>query len=332
MKRAMSGVSRITRLILGLVLLSCPLWAQEQPRWVWADIELVGKEPLPSKSDLEKLLPFRLGDPLELYDDKGALREPVDHKLLAKIFQERWPENEFRVSSVWFHDGKTYLVVDVVDPTLEKPPARDFRHEQAPPGEVFALRERLSERRQQLFREGKPPAEKADQGYLDFDDPECALITKALSELVPPLREPLVELMLFHRDPKIRAQAAKLLNWSGDHRANLDAVISAMTDPDVSVRNNGTRYLMAFLSSLTDSEGRRRLLVGLSEQMKQPSHADRNKALIAVLRLQQAWPEDSEAAREILEPTVRRIAKQSVLSNVGAVARELLESWESDRP
>ncbi len=319
------------RFLLLFVLLM-PMYADEKPRWIWTGVEVVGPEPLPPKDELVTLLPFRLGDPFSPYDSEGKMQRPVDKEAIIRRLSGTWSDLQFTVGGVLFSDKKAYLVVNVVDTTLPSAPARIFDLSEPPPEGLFALRQALEDRRRELFNQGVPPTESSDKGYLHFDEARCEELTAQLADQAPPFRQRLVQLMLRHENSATRASAAELLNWSGDHQENVDAVITAMSDPDETVRNNATRYLMAFTSSLKDPASRHRLLAALAVQMRQPSHADRNKALFALNSFLLDWPEDENVARQITELTVTRIARQSILPNVGAIAKLLLDRWHPKPP
>jgi hypothetical protein len=297
---------------------SGPAIAQQQYRWT--SLEVIGPEPLPEKAEIEKLLPFKLGD-LASDDSFFKLYDELESTLNRK-----WPGGRFQVSALRFMGGEQYLIVDRYYPEF-LPVAKTFpeNNELRVPERLLELNQALQSRGEILFDQGTPAGEDSSEGFKNYADPEMASVVEQLNREVPPQREYLLKVLAESSNAGQRALAAELLNWSREHRENLEVCIEATNDPADLVRNNVTRYLLAFTSSFDEAEARKKLIEALAWQMRMPDHTDRNKALYAILHLLEEYPEDAEFVQQQAGITIRRLAKQSILSNVGETAKLILE-------
>ena len=294
----------------------------QAPVWHWTGVELMGLETL----DRAEVL-----DAIDL--DVGGVYE-TDREgwdALGERLRERFDCAEVLVSAVRFADFRTYLVVDVV----ERGDEARLEYADAPTGElpladadVAATYDELEALRRRGFDAGKPAHEMADEGFLDFDDPELHALCLRLCELVPPHRDNLIAVLATDADAGKRGRAATLLNWAGDVADSVARVHAFANDPDVVVRNNVTRFMLHYLDRVESESVRRALAAQLARQLTRPSHADRNKAVYGLLHLVEAWPGDAEGIDEATRETLRTIARDSVLSNVRDPAAELLERIE----
>jgi hypothetical protein len=219
-----------------------------------------------------------------------------------------------------------YLVVDVVERSEPERLARG----PAPAGDVAlppqladAYR-RLEEGYMERLMAGKPVPESADAGYLDFADPALHAIALELLAAVPPHRELLLRAVAEDRDAADRARAATLLHWAPDKAGSIAAVHRLLDDPDETVRNDVSRFMLFYLGAVEDRALLREVVVSLARQLALPSHGDRNKALYGLAAVLDGAPELAPWVEERAGPWLRRLAEQSTLSNVGAVAVDLL--------
>ena len=82
--------------------------------------------------------------------------------------------------------------------------------------------------------------------------------------------------------------------------------------------------MLFHLGRVEDRALLREVVASLARQLARPSHGDRNKALYGLAAVLDAAPELEPFVEERAGAWLRRLAEQSVLSNVGGVAVELL--------
>lgn len=295
------------------------LWAQTD--WRWEDLEIVGPEPLPGKAQVWSLVPFKAHDMADRQSFENFYPE------VCRELEKRYPGGRFQAAPLRFLGGKQYLVIDRFYPEFlpNSHRVQRDRTDLSIPDEIVGLLKALEARRDLLFEQGTPNGETTDQGYKSYADPQMKELTEQLHRLVPTQREVLCDILMHSARAEDRVRAAELLNWSENHSANLRACIIALNDPQLVVRNNVSRYLLAFPRSFADPPTRRDLIWTLAEQMRRPDHADRNKALYALYELVKVWPEDAAAVKEAAGLTIERLSRQSILPNVGETAKLLLE-------
>jgi len=325
-------VPAVLFLLLTFLHLAVPTLAEEPsdgeptaPQWRWADFEVLGYRTVTRAVILDPP-PVELGTPIP---EEERPWEPWCEEL-----EERLDLHRARCSPVYFAGGDGYLVIDVIEKGDEE---RDhFRPE--PEGEVeipAEVRRRfdaLEARQMELFRTGTPPRESAEGGFLDYDEPRMHELVTELRELVPPLRERLLEAVATDADAEDRAAAARLLNWAGDVTDSIARVHRHLDDPSVLVRNNISRFTLHHVHRVESPEVRRSLVEVLCRQVARPSHADRNKALYSLLHLSQTFPGELPAIRAGCGEPIATLAERSVLGNVRDPAAELVAAWAATPP
>ena len=172
-----------------------------------------------------------------------------------------------------------------------------------------------------------------EQAYLSYPkDPATEKLARELAAKTPAQRAALLEAVEFAANDEVRARAATLLNWAGDHTDSIRVVHTLLDDPSGLVRNNITRFMLHYVERVEDPELQASLVRVLLVQALRPSHGDRNKALYGLLYIAKT----SDAARDLVltegRETIERLAEQSVLSNVGGIAKEILALETGAKP
>lgn len=289
-----------------------------EPSWIWAGFEVMGYRTVTRQQILEPP-PAELGTPFD--PDMEALTR------WCSQLQQRLDLAQTLCSPLRFADGKSYLVIDIVEHGDEA--RARFRDE--PSGEVELatpevrrLVEALGARQMALFQQGQAPGESADEGYLDYADEEMHGHVEALRRELAPHRLGLLEVIAQDGDFQKRAAAAQLLNWAGDVTDSIARVHGFLDDPQVLVRNNIARFMLHYVGQVEDPEVRRSVIRELAEQLGRPSHADRNKAVYGLLNIAQAVPGDRPAILAAAGEHLTELAERSLLINVRDPAAELL--------
>jgi hypothetical protein len=283
----------------------------------------VGIEVIGTREASLEAVRARLAVPMgEAYDKEVAARLTADCAAMA----EPLSLGGVRCAPLRKTGEGAYLVVDVVERSeperLASAPAPTG--DVALPAELADAYRRLEEGYTERLMAGRPVPESADAGYLDFADPELHAIALELLAAVPPQRDLLLRTVEEDRDAADRARAATLLHWAPDKPASIAAVHRLLDDPDETVRNDVSRFMLFHLAEVEDRALLREVVVSLSRQLSLPSHGDRNKALYGLAAVLDAAPDLAPFVEERAGPWIRRLAVQSVLSNVGGVAVELL--------
>lgn len=299
--------------------------APDEPRWRWKDFEIVGSTQT-DPAAIRQAIPLPLG---------GAF--PEDPEVWAAWcpgLAERFGLASLTCSPVLFLDGRAYLVVEVV----EKEEAERLRFGTAPAGDIalpeslVSLYTRLQERQQDNFRQGRANQEDVKQGYLDYSEPEMHALAQELAAAVPPHRATLLAALAEDKDAEDRARAATLLHWAPDKESSIAAAHRHVADPSGLVRNDISRFLLFYLDRVKSRDTLRSVIDALALQLSRPSHGDRNKALYGLESLLKGAPDLAPAVAEKAGPWLRRIAEQSVLENVGDVAKGLVEKLGLNSP
>ncbi|HEX4955476.1 MAG TPA: hypothetical protein VF017_18955 [Thermoanaerobaculia bacterium] len=292
--------------------------ATAEPRWRWRDFEIVGSTQT-DPAAIRQAIPLPLG---------GAF--PDDPEVWAAWcpgLAERFGLASLSCSPVLFLDGRAYLVVEVV----EKEEAERLQFGTAPledvalPESLVSLYTRLRERQQDNFRQGRANQEDVKQGYLDYSEPVMHGIAQELAAAVPPHRTTLLAALAQDKDAEDRARAATLLHWAPDKEGSIAAAHRYLADPSSLVRNDISRFLLFYLDQVKSRETLGSVIDALALQLSRPSHGDRNKALYALESLLEGTPDLSPVVAQKAGPWILRIARQSVLDNVGGVAKGLAE-------
>ena len=234
-------------------------------------------------------------------------------------------------SSVRYSNFEAFFVIDVVE--REDDYRLKYRNAPAgspvlPPASVMESYGRLKKRLWELFNLGNPPLENTDKGFLDYDDPQMHSEVLKLVAEAPKYRGQILEVLHSHQSFERRMEAADLLNWAGDSTESVEAVYGWLDDPHYAVRNQLSRFLMAFAKDVTDKSLRIELVATFLFQLERPSHGDRNKALYCLLSLATHHPHVRPFMNAIGGEKIRVIAAKSILSNVKEPAEELLKLLE----
>ncbi len=289
--------------------------------WTWTGLEYFGPDRV-SREDVLAAMPVALGDPY-VDGSLSAIDRACGDLGLARDL------GFWSCASLRYLDGRAFLLVDLLEP--DEANGLVFRDEPEGPDDwpdeaLIAEYRALAAARAAAFEAGAAAGleESFDGGYLTWTDPTLAAHADELAALAPPHREALVTLALTADRIDVRADAATLLNWAGDHGASAIAVADGLRDPDLGVRNDVSRYLLRAVRQVDDAEARARLAAALVAQAQLPEMSDRNKALIGLLHLAEDSPEDHAALTAAVAPVARRVGARSILPNVGGVARQLL--------
>ena len=326
----MSGRSRFAWAAALLVSVAA-LAADEEP-WTWAGIEILGNHDVP-REEIEKLVEVPIGEGYSVGDAPfwkdacAAVRQRYD---LAAV---NCPDGPLRV----FDGRKAYLVVDIVEKGNErllqfrKPPSKNVPLENDEMRRVF---DELSDKTLKAAMAGHPYQEDGAKGYLVYVAREGAEdvspLVERLAEIVPQHRDNLLAVLRDEKDLGQRRTAANLLNWAGgDLEKLIRSSMPHLDDPDAGVRNNVSRFMIAFVDRVKKKSLRHDLIDAFVLQIQRPSHGDRNKGIYNLLEIAQKWPEDRAHIRNSGGATLRYLADNSIVFNVRDPARELLALVET---
>jgi hypothetical protein len=297
-------------------------------KWVWTDYEVVGHRSVTREQILEDL-PFTLGE-----EAQRGLETNTAINAWCAARKEALGLYAIDCGLLRFGDGKTYVTVNV----LEEEDARKLTTRAKPtaeltiPAELDATYARLYAIQEGHFDSGnyKVLAEEVTRPdgadpYLTYPkEPEMAKLAAELAAAAPAHRDALRDATARAADPAVRARAATLLNWAGDTTKSVEVAHLLLDDPSGLVRNNLSRFMLHYIPDVDDPELQGSLARVLAVQATRPSHPDRNKALYGLLYIAQS----SEPARALVMKeagdTIRRLAEQSRLPNVGEVAEQIL--------
>ncbi len=309
---------RILVVMLAAGAVTSPVVAQDdQPRWRWADFEVCGQRTVTREQIIDHL-PLEIGTPYATDFESW--------KAWAASLEQEFDFHAVRISAVRYVDKRAFLVVNIVEHGDEDRLA--FR--EAPTGSVLMpqalvdAQDELNVILREQFEKGTPSPENADKGYLDYALESAQPLTARLAELAPPHRETLVRIVKEDADRDKRARAATLLNWAGDVERSILELHEYVDDPDGGVRNNLTRFTLHFLDRLESPESQQAFIRAMATQLRKPGHGDRNKAVSALSRMYEFHPDTLPYIMEVAGEEIERIAEQSILSNVGGVAKNLL--------
>ncbi len=326
----MSGM----RWMLLLLLIGCrttspppsvPSPAPDEPTWTWTGLEYFGPTSLSREALLDQQ-PFVMGTQWQEHD-------VAEVDAWCAEFAEQKGIAYHHCSTLRYVDGRAFVLIDFAE---ELPSVRD-----APQGDsvwpepaISETWDRIVERRRELFEAQDFDAlqESFEPGWLTWADPELAEWAAELGAATPVHREALTSLVNTASDADVRARAANLLNYAGDHAQSVQETLEVLTDPDAVVRNDLTRYLLHAATSLEDEAARLIVARALADQARRPTMSDRNKALYALWTLaKQDWA-DRQALLDVAAPVAEDVAERSILPNVGGAARSLLSELGAPPP
>lgn len=312
-------MSDIRSALLVLISLQVSL-AASAATWKWAGFEVMGARHA-TRAQILAHIPVKAGSDYR--------EDPAQWHVWCAELKKALHFHATDCSAVRYLDFKAYFVVDVVERGEE---AR-VQYRSAPVGqvglasdEILSTYRRLYDRQEKLFATGKCAQEVTGPGYLDFSDTVMHRSAKRLARLVPAYRENLFEVIAHEKRPERRWIAANLLNWSGGDIAEAVVRASRLTDdPNMTVRNNLSRFTLPFVHLVSKETDEREIVDRMLIQLGRPSHADRNKSILNLLELARAWPKLRPYIARRGRPLISEIARTSILVNVGVSARKLLE-------
>jgi hypothetical protein len=311
--------------ICSLLLSACatsPARANEEttPTWKWKGFEVFGNHRV-AKGDIQALIPIHEGDPYQEHADLW--------KQWCTEIKDKFRYASTNCSSLRYANFEAYFIIDVVEPGSEyRDQFRAIPQKTIPLAnpKILTVYEKLYQRMWELFNKGTPPKEAADQGYLDFSDPEMHGYVQQLVQTVPAFRENLLEVLANDQDLNKREKAANLLNWSVENLAgSIVRSNQLLDDPSSLVRNNISRFTLHFTDKLQSPMERRQVIDNLLIQLNRPSFADRNKSIYNLVMIAQKFKSDRPYIRTKGKSLIQYISEASVLPNVKDPATELLQ-------
>lgn len=305
-----------------LLLLSSEGFAQQSLQ----DVEVLGNKRIAREAILSGF-PLQMNMPLT--SDMSSFKAWCD------MLETRLHVPFARCSMVGFGGGKIYAVVDVVEAgdesklkIKEKTSYRDIELN----SDLYKLSRQLTSVWIEKLKQNVGVKSFVSGGvFLDYDDPELSLMAKQLFLLASVQKQTIFDVLLYSKSESQRTEAAHLLNWCGDPQAAMLKAMIAFRDESSSVRNNLVQFI-SFYFTYIPSADIRHLISDLAWQLNLPSHTDRNKALGVLFLLLKKHPEIAGQVRELAEDQITYLAKNSVLPNVGGVAKKILEQLNKDVP
>ncbi len=317
----MNFTSLLLTFFLSPLLFSASTHATFAPpttEWTWAGFEIVGLKKI-TKEQVIKQVPLKSGD---IYKE-----EPLIWKTWCETLKSSFSFSDTHCSAVRYVEGQAYFVIDIIEAGDEhrnqfrEAPAQDIALTSE---EVLKLYDLLYARLWKLFEQGITVKETADRGFLDFSDLEMHGIVMQLIEQVPQYRDNILDVLANDKDAQKREKAANLLNWTLNVLSETQVKASVLLDdPSSEVRNNISRFTLHFIDKVTVQTHRFGMIDNLLKQLDRPSHGDRNKAIYNLLIIATKFPEDRAYIKEHGLVLIDYIARESILSNVGALAVEL---------
>lgn len=302
------------------------LFADQLPEeeWKWTDFEIVGSRSV-SREKIISELPVKVGD---VYKE-----DQVQWKKWCADLNTKFEFYFTDCSSVRFLDFRAYFVVSIVEKSQEY----RLKYRSQPTDEVaikdpqiFTSYDQLMARLWQLFDQGISAGENTRGDYLDFKDEKMHDIVLKLVEKSSRSKENLIEIIKSDKNPQKRAKAAWLLNWALTPVESIEKVCPYLDDPITLVRNDVSRFISHWIADVKDKSLQKKLVDALVLQMKRPSHADRNKALSNLHSFLTAVPTLAPYLKGTGGDEIDHIASNSVLENVGGIAKNLQKSMNNN--
>jgi len=303
-----------------LPLLCClllPASAFAQARLTWGEAEVIGLQKL-KREDVTSRLPFKVGAPMaekekEILGWCDKLRGSL--KVIA-----------LKCSGA-VEDRTVHLVVEIVESADQ-----DFgiRPSNAPTArarvtpETRQLLARREYRVQEMAAEGLTPTESiTPSGVLVAEDPELRAFDAQLREACFGRRTDYVSMALDAGNQE-RREALVLLSWAGEPETTIAAIHGRLLDPDPEIRNLTGRLILSFMSRIEDPQIAHDVAQSFIGQLQIPTHTDRTKAVLGLAQLVAAHPELRDLIADSARAPLEKLARESVLDNVGGQARALL--------
>ena len=291
--------------------------SQAAEDWKWTGFEVVGSHSV-SRDKIIAELPIKVGDTYK--EDQPQWQKWCDN------LKKKFDFYHAGCSSVRFLDFRAFLVVDIVEKGEEyrlkfrNPPKDDIAIKDP---QIFAWYDQLMARLWELFDEGVSAGEHTNGDYLDFKDDRMHELVGKLVEKSPASKDNLIEIIKADKDSQKRAKAAWLLNWALTPVDSIESVYSYLDDPVRLVRNDISRFMSHWTADVKDEQLQKGLVDAFVLQMKRPSHADRNKSLSNLESLITSIPNLGPYLKATGGSEIDHIAANSVLENVGGLAKNL---------
>ncbi|WP_341676825.1 hypothetical protein [Niveibacterium sp. SC-1] len=307
-----------------LPLLSCllcclllPAGAFAQTRLIWGEAEVIGLQTL-KREDITSRLPFKVGAPME----------EKEKEILGWCDKLRGSLKVLALKCSGAVEERTvHLVVEVIESAdqsfgIRPSNAPAARARIAP--EARQLLARREYRVQEMAAEGQTPSEAiTPSGVIVADDPELRMFDAQLRETCFGRRADYVSIVL---DPgsQERREALVLLSWTGEPETTIAAIHSRLLDPDPEIRNLTGRLILSFMSRIEDPQIAHDVAQSFVGQLQIPTHTDRTKAVLGLAQLVAAHPELRDLIADSARAPLEKLARESVLDNVGGQARALI--------
>lgn len=293
--------------------------------WRWEGVEILGHKKT-SRAKIRSVIPLQKGE--KYRGDKNVWRQ-----WCAQI-RNRFDFFFIDCSAVRYNNFKAFFIVEIVEFGEEwRLNLREKPQQKIPLAspEILESYQRLDTRLWALFSQGKGVQENSSLGYLNYSDPEMAREVQHLISSVPAYRLNLLKVLQYEEDAQKRATAARLLNWGLDVEKSIQKVHNLLDDPDKTVRNNISRFMLHYFSKIKRVSVRKKIVRSLGQQLWRISHGDRNKALYGLLEMATQYPQDQKYIKKVTAKGVAYFAEKSILPNVKNPAQELLTLWEQEK-
>mgnify|MGYP001763917469 CR=1 FL=1 len=296
---------------------------------VWQGIEIMGCD-LEIANQIRKTIPLDIGSEFKL-SNKEKYRD-----ICNKHVKKYLPNENVECGFIFFTDGVAYMNIQV----LPREYNNQFRAIPIPdhpvpkiPDEVNKVYMKIQDRMDEMAkRTGTFPTEIYDGGFIDFTDPILHELAQELTRIAFDYNEVILEVVRYEPDPMTRADAANLLSWTR-HPENFKYIVKwdLLSDSYLGVRNNLARSFVFLIQKVESKEILNDLLQLYCKMVSLPEHTDRNKALYSIQEVLEKDPSLVNAMDQACIGHIHYIAEASILSNVGGVAKEILEFMELNK-
>lgn len=316
----MRTVSSLGLLAVGASAIATDFGEIDRTDWKLVGIDVFGNRSV-SREQIILELPMQLGDSVKASDkpmrDRWCQSLVPKHRLFAA-----------HCAMILIQPANAYMSIDVVekgDAWRDRYPEPSFRPGLSLDPALKAKITQLEEAKDRKFAQGVELEQIANPDqYLDYKDPDLHKIAAELHDLAPRYRAHVLEVLSFDANGADRADAATLLNYTGDPATTASVAASHLDDPDVTVRNNVSRYLDDAAPTVTDPKVQRAIVAATAWELNRPSMQDRNKALFALSGLLEKRPTLAPLIAQAACPNLNMIAVRSVMPNVGGIAKDIL--------
>lgn len=266
----------------------------------------------------------------------SASLESADKALLR--FRQKMEERHIPINMelVPGDEGEFYIAVDVVEfglsNTLATRKLKYPRHIPIPNERPFSLLQELHDRQSKLIDTDRSTDDFYEEGMLFFKDPASNRMAEQEIKELAGQQGHVLAVVASDPNPKRRADAIELLNWTPDFRRNCLELIGAIDDADSGVRGAATKYIWARLGILPDDFPFQSLVEALTRQIRRPSHTDRQKAMACMVALARRDPDSIRGIKVFAEDKLKEIEANTVVPGVREMARQLLVACANPPP